>query len=68
MRPRVLDVLEELRPATEGELDEVPAYQRIIAEGGAVGRVLPPPLFDVGNPEGYAAANRWLAARPRDLL
>lgn len=60
-RPDVLDVLEELRPATKGELDEVPAYQRIIHDRGALGCVLPPPLFDTGNPAGYAAANAYLA-------
>lgn len=67
-RPDVLDVLEQLRPAAEArgrELDEVPAYQRIIAERGALGRVLPPPLFDTGNPAGYAAANAYLERHPR---
>jgi UTP-glucose-1-phosphate uridylyltransferase len=54
--PRLLEVLEELRASIPGELDEVPAYQRIVADGGAVGVVLPPPLFDVGNPAGYLAA------------
>ncbi len=65
-RPDVLDVLDELRPevlAAGRELDEVPAYQRIIAERGAIGCVLPPPLFDTGNPAGYAAANAYLAGR-----
>lgn len=63
-RPDVLDVLEELRPETLAagrELDEVPAYQRIIAARGAIGCALPPPLFDAGNPEGYAAANAYLS-------
>jgi UTP--glucose-1-phosphate uridylyltransferase len=54
--PRLLEVLADLRPNAAGELDEVPAYQRIVAEGGAVGVVLPAPLFDVGNPAGYLAA------------
>lgn len=62
-RPDVLDVLEDFRPHVEGELDEVPAYQRIIAARGAVGCLLPPPLFDTGNPEGYAAANALVTAR-----
>ncbi|HUP21782.1 MAG TPA: sugar phosphate nucleotidyltransferase [Thermoanaerobaculia bacterium] len=55
---RLLDELAQLRATTGDrvELDEVPAYQRIVASGGAVGVVLPPPLFDVGNPSGYLAA------------
>jgi UTP--glucose-1-phosphate uridylyltransferase len=56
--PRLLELLDEVR-LTLGpgqELDEVPAYQRIVAAGGAVGVVLPAPLFDVGNPAGYLAA------------
>lgn len=63
-RPDVLDVLEELRSealASGGELDEVPAYQRIIAARGAIGCVLQPPLFDAGNPAGYAAAQAFHA-------
>ncbi len=58
--PDLLRHLEELRPLTPGELDEVPAYQRVIAERGAVGCVLPGPLFDVGNPAGFLAANAFL--------
>jgi UTP--glucose-1-phosphate uridylyltransferase len=56
---RLLEELADLACPTAGgpaELDEVPAYQRIVADGGAVGVVLPPPLFDVGNPAGYLAA------------
>ena len=62
-RPHVLRLIDELWPAAQGELDEVPVYQRIAAEGGLLGRVLPPPLFDVGHPSGYLAANAWLHRR-----
>ncbi|MDH3743984.1 MAG: sugar phosphate nucleotidyltransferase [Acidobacteriota bacterium] len=64
-RPHVFEYLERTRPGygVPGvELDEVPAYQAIIAEHGALGCVLPGPLFDTGNPLGYEAANAYLAA------
>ncbi len=72
-RPHLLDWLERVRPevmeqGTEGgELSEVPAYQRIVAEVGACGLVLPRPVFDIGIPAGYLAASAWLneqAANP----
>ena len=59
-RPHVLRWIEELRPGIEGEFDEVPVYQRIAAEGGLLGRQLPLPLFDVGHPAGFLAANAFL--------
>jgi UTP--glucose-1-phosphate uridylyltransferase len=62
-RSHLLDELERLRPRGGGELDEVGAYQRIVAAGGAVGWVVPPPLFDVGHPQGVLAASAWLLAR-----
>ena len=46
---------------SEAELDEVPVYQSIIQDRGAVGCVLPPPLFDVGHPAGFAGANGYWA-------
>ncbi len=58
--PRFFDVMAEVRPTVEGECSEVPAYRRIIAEHGALGCLLPAPLFDVGNPRGYLAASAWL--------
>ena len=61
--PHLFDVLEEVRPRVQGECSEVPAYQRIIAEQGAIGCLLPGPLFDVGNPRGYLAAGAHLYGR-----
>ena len=45
------------------ELDEVPVYQEIIREHGAIGCLLPLPLFDVGHPLGYASANGYWASK-----
>ena len=59
--PDVLDGIARLRAEARGELDEVPVYQEIIRRRGALGLLLPPPLFDVGYPRGFAAANAyWL--------
>jgi UTP--glucose-1-phosphate uridylyltransferase len=57
--PEVLDGIARLRDPARGELDEVPVYQEIIRRRGALGVVLPPPLFDVGYPRGFTAANAW---------
>ena len=57
--PDVLDGIDRLRSSAEGELDEVPVYQEIIRRRGALGVILPPPLFDVGYPRGFTAANAW---------
>lgn len=45
---------------TEGEHDDVPAFQRLIAEGALFGVEVGGPLLDVGNPAGYEAARRAL--------
>lgn len=62
----VFEYMKRFRPGGENngsqtELDEVPVYQAIIREKGALGCVLPLPLFDVGHPAGYAAANGYWA-------
>jgi UTP--glucose-1-phosphate uridylyltransferase len=62
-RPHVMGWIDELRPGIEGEFDEVPVYQKIAAAGGLLGRVLPPPLFDVGHRSGFLAANAYLHHR-----
>lgn len=63
-QPHVFDYIDRLRPEIRGEYSEVPVYQRIISERGAVGVELPGPLFDVGHPSGFLAANAFLAAAP----
>jgi hypothetical protein len=57
--PDLLEGIAQLRSTAQGELDEVPVYQAIIRRRGALGVVLPPPLFDVGYPRGFTAANAW---------
>jgi UTP--glucose-1-phosphate uridylyltransferase len=59
-QPHVFEYIERCRSRARGELDDVPVFQAIIREHGALGRVLTPPLFDVGNPRGYLAANSYL--------
>jgi UTP--glucose-1-phosphate uridylyltransferase len=59
----VLALLAESRNAAAGEVDEVPAVQRLAQRGDLLGALVPMPLFDVGYPDGLLAANAWLAAR-----
>jgi UTP--glucose-1-phosphate uridylyltransferase len=66
--PDVVAGIERLRGAETGELDEVPVLQEIIGRRGACGIILPPPLFDVGSPHGFAAANAAWLERQRDEL
>ena len=63
-RPHLLDWLERLKADVVGETDEVPAYQRIAAAGGLHGVPVPRPLFDVGQPRGFMAANAFLRDQP----
>jgi UTP--glucose-1-phosphate uridylyltransferase len=55
--------LEEARPAGAEDYDEVAALQRVIRERGAAGLLLPPPLFDLGHPDGLLAAAAFLWRR-----
>ena len=69
--PELLDELDSVREemrrhGADGELDEVPAYQRLIERRGAVGYVLAGPLFDVGYPLGYLAACAFEYRRQRE--
>jgi UTP--glucose-1-phosphate uridylyltransferase len=59
----VFALLAESRNASNGEVDEVPAVQRLAQRGDLLGVRLPMPLFDVGYPDGLLAANAYLAAR-----
>jgi len=59
-----LDALRATAPppgAGEGEHDDVPAFQRLIARGALRGVEVAGPLLDAGNPAGYEAACRALA-------
>jgi UTP--glucose-1-phosphate uridylyltransferase len=57
----VFALLADSRKASSGEVDEVPAVQRLAREGRLVGVMFPMPLFDVGHPGGLLAASAWLA-------
>jgi UTP--glucose-1-phosphate uridylyltransferase len=59
----IFALLAEQGRAASGELDEVPAIQRLAIEGKLLGAMVPMPLFDVGYPDGLLAANAHLAAR-----
>lgn len=63
-QPHVFDYIERVRPAAEGELSEVPAFQEMVREAGVLGRLIPGPLFDVGNPGGLLAASAHLLDHP----
>jgi UTP-glucose-1-phosphate uridylyltransferase len=59
----VLALLADSRNESAGEVDEVPAVQRLAQRGDLLGALVPMPLFDVGYPGGLLAANAYLAAR-----
>ncbi|MBI4481677.1 MAG: NTP transferase domain-containing protein, partial [Acidobacteria bacterium] len=55
--PHFFQYAERARRDGRGELDDVPILQQIIRERGMLGYQLEGEGFDVGNPQGYAAAN-----------
>ncbi len=62
------DLIEEIeasRTATDAELDEVAACQRLVGQRGAWGLVLPAALFDTGHPSGVLAASKYLAEQAK---
>ena len=66
--PGIFDDIDRIRPTVEAapsmsEYSEVPVYQDVLRRRGAIGAVLPQPLFDIGNPTGYLAAAAWLHQR-----
>jgi UTP-glucose-1-phosphate uridylyltransferase len=61
--PEFLDVLEEMRGRIEGEIDDVPVVQELVARDRVCGVKLKGVLFDVGNWAGFAAANHYWGAR-----
>ncbi|MFQ5928200.1 MAG: sugar phosphate nucleotidyltransferase [Acidobacteriota bacterium] len=58
--PDLFDYIDLIRPQVREEFDEVPVYQEIIRQKGALGYLIPAPLFDTGNPRGYLAASAYL--------
>ena len=61
--PAFYDALEATGPPTEGEWDDVPAFQRLVAGDGLVGHKLEGRHFDVGRESGYLAAMSYLFER-----
>ena len=66
LTPEFLRVTESLRGEVAGELDDGPVLQRLVARKKVVGVPLGGKLFDVGNWDGYLAANAyWLREQKR---
>lgn len=59
--PHIFEYIERLRKNTKAELDDVPVFQTMIEEGKVLGLLLEGEAFDLGNPNGYRAANSYLA-------
>ena len=55
--PHFFDYIEQLREQASGEVDDVPVVQAIAREKGLLTVKLDGNGFDVGNPQGYWAAN-----------
>ena len=58
--------MDKVRPHISGEFDEVPVYQEIIRQRGAMGYLIREALFDTGNPRGYLSASAHLAAHLKE--
>jgi UTP--glucose-1-phosphate uridylyltransferase len=61
--PHFFDYIEQSRPKAKGELDDVPVIQAILRQEGLRVVVLEGNGFDVGNPEGYWAANLYIESK-----
>jgi UTP--glucose-1-phosphate uridylyltransferase len=57
--PHFFDYIEQVRPHAPDEVDDVPVLQAIAKEKGLLTVVLGGRAFDVGNPNGYWAANLY---------
>lgn len=61
LTPEFYDALTATGPPDQGEWDDVPAFQRLIAQGRLAGHLIQGRHYDVGLPPGYLAAAAWLA-------
>lgn len=59
--PEVFDYIAQLKPSIRGEFDDVPIIRKLIENNELVGRILKGRIYDVGNFDGYLAANRYLS-------
>lgn len=67
LNPDFYRALRVTGPLAEGEWDDVPAFQHLIAGPGLAGHRIEGVHYDVGHPRGYAAASRYLAERGGSL-
>ena len=58
--PHYFDYIDAIRPTVRGELDDVPLLQKLTQDKNLLGVLLEGKGFDVGNLEGYHAANNYL--------
>lgn len=58
--PHVFDYIERLKKGIHGEFDDVPLFQYMVRKGEILGVLLDGEAFDLGNPNGYRAANSYL--------
>jgi len=63
--PHIFEYIDRLREGIRGELDDVPVFQEMVSKGLVLGCILEGRAFDVGNPNGYRAANSYVGAHPR---
>jgi len=58
--PHYFHYIDAIRPQVRGELDDVPLLQRLTQDKNLLGVLLEGKGFDVGNVDGYYAANNYL--------
>jgi len=58
--PHVFEYIDRLRQGARGELDDVPVFQEMVSKGLVLGCILEGKAFDLGNPNGYRAANSYM--------
>lgn len=61
--PHYFDIIEEVRPLSKGEVDDVPVHQILARRGELIGVFLRGFPFDAGNLNGFRAAVRFVGNR-----
>lgn len=57
---KFFNCIEHIKKETAGELDDVPAFQKMIKDGGLLGVIVEGEVFDAGQPPGYYKADERL--------
>jgi UTP--glucose-1-phosphate uridylyltransferase len=57
---KFFDCIEHIKKETAGELDDVPAFQKMIKDEGLLGVIVEGEVFDAGQPPGYYKADERL--------